>query len=133
MSDEPNELFEDPRARFMRSEHDMSRAKEPYRNTGNFGPPRDMGSFLAQVGGITAAVTTPYGRFEVPRLIGRGILGGVAGAFAGESLAGSGNDAMRGQRHMDTDGSEERIGQGQGGPQNSQGPRYSRPPRVYGD
>jgi hypothetical protein len=39
-----------------------------------------------------------------------------------------------GYRSMDNPGgSEERIGQGLGGPQNPNGPRYSRRPNIYGN
>jgi hypothetical protein len=139
---------QDPRADFMRSEHDMSRMKEPYRNTPAGVSYEGLGSAL----GIPASI---YGMIQGARGGGSSPMGAAIGAGTGLWLGatagqvgghfGQGLDRLglrrpmqglspnAGQRHMDTDGSEERIGQGMSGPQNPQGPRYSRPPNIYGN
>jgi hypothetical protein len=116
MGDRPTafEMMGDPRAEFLRSEHDTSWAMEPYRNTPGYSPsPHDAGHLSSVIGAGAGVMSTPYGgRFEIPRAIARALLGGVGGYLGGQALGESAARDRVGQRHMDTYGSEERIGAG---------------------
>jgi hypothetical protein len=129
---------QDPRAEFLRSEHDTSRAMEPYRNQKNVTNEQFYGG-LGALGGAAYSAAHSIGAglrgrgLGIPMEIALGAASGGLG-MAGGQIAGRAFDRanvtpfhIRGQPNMDTPGSEERIGAGQA----NQQPMDPRDPRRF--
>jgi hypothetical protein len=125
----------------MRSEHDTSRAMEPYRNQANVNNEQfygGMGGVAGMIGGATMAGSNALRSrgasipLDLVHILAGGGLGIAAGGIGGRIVDRSGVApwALRGQPNMDTYGSEERIGAGQAN-QQPMDPRDPRRFRVY--
>lgn len=146
---EPNQLFDDPQDRIARAlmAQRTGLPEHPYRfdrsvdfngSTKEHRPMKwsDVGMLAGTLGAFAPYKLTGRPLADIGGILTNGLKGIATGRAAGElhDLMGNApflNGTSNYREFSNPDGSEERIGRGLSGPQNPDGPQWSRLPRVY--